>query len=57
MFVSSALCKGVYLGCSIGGDENELVILLLLLSLGSMEVHWHCLVLLRSWFVKVVKSF
>ena len=45
MFVSFALYKGVYLGCHIGGDENELVILLLVLSFGLMEVDWDCLVL------------
>ena len=45
MFVSLALYKGVYLACCTGGDENELLILLLLLSVGSMEVDWDCLTL------------
>ena len=45
MFVSLALYKGEYLACRIGGDENELEILLLVLSLGSMEVDWNCLAL------------
>ena len=45
MFVSLALNKGEYLVCRIGGDENELEILLLVLSLGSMEVDWNCLAL------------
>ena len=45
MFVSLALYKGVYLACRTGGDENELLILLLLLSLGLMEVDWDCLAL------------
>ena len=33
MFVSLVLYKGVYLACPVGGNENELVILLLVLSL------------------------
>ena len=45
MFVSLALYKGVYLSCRNGGDENELLILLLLLSIGWMEVDWDCLAL------------
>ena len=45
MFVSLALYKGEYLVYRIGGDENELEILLLVLSLGSMEVDWNCLAL------------
>ena len=45
IFVSLALYKGVHLVCRTGGDENELLILLLLLSLGSMEVDWDCLAL------------
>ena len=45
MFVSLALYKGSYLVCRIGGDKNELEILLLVLSLGSMEVDWNCLAL------------
>ena len=57
MFVSLALYKGVYLACITGRDNNELVILLLLPSLGLIEVDWGCLALQRSWFVKVVKSF
>ena len=42
MFVSLAVYEGVYLVCHDGCDENELLILLLLLSLGSMEVDWDC---------------
>ena len=45
MFVSLAQYEGVYLVCHNGCDENELLILLLLLSLGSMEVDWDCLAL------------
>ena len=45
MFVSLAQYEGVYLVCHNGCDENELLILLLLLSLGSMEVDWDCLTL------------
>ena len=45
MFVSLALYKGVYLACRTGGDNNELVIFLLLLSLGSIEFDWGCLAL------------
>ena len=45
MFVSLALYKGVYLACCTGDDENELLILLLLLSVGLMEVDWDCLTL------------
>ena len=45
MFVSLAQYEDVYLVCHNGCDENELLILLLLLSLGSMEVDWDCLAL------------
>ena len=45
MFVSLALYKGIYLAYHTGGDENEFLILLLLPSLGSMEVDWDCLAL------------
>ena len=45
MFVSLALYKGVYLACRTGGDKNEMVILLLLLSLGSIDIDWDCLTL------------
>ena len=45
MFVSLALYKDVYLACCIAVDENELVILLLVLSFGSLEVDWDCLAL------------
>ena len=45
MFVSLALYKGLYLACCTGDDENEFLILLLLLPLGSMEVDWDCLTL------------
>ena len=43
MFVSLALYKVEYLAGHIGGDENKLVILFLVLSLGSMEVYCDCL--------------
>ena len=42
MFVFLALYKGGYLACRTGGNENELLILLLLLSLGSVEIDWDC---------------
>ena len=45
MFVSLGLYKDAYLASRTGGDENELLILLLLLPLGSMEVDWDCLAL------------
>ena len=44
MFVSLALYKVEYLAGHIGGDENKLV-LLLVISLGSMEVYCDCLAL------------
>ena len=45
MFVSLGLYKDAYLASRTGGDENELLILLLLHPLGSMEVDWDCLAL------------
>ena len=45
MFVSLALYKGGYLACRTGGNENELFILLLLLSLGSVKSDWDCFAL------------
>ena len=45
MFVSLVLYKGVYLPHGISGDENELSILLLSLSFGSLVIYWDCLTL------------
>ena len=43
MFASLILHKGAYFACCTGGDENELLLLLFLLSLDSMQIDWDCL--------------
>ena len=43
MFASLTLYKGAYFSFCTGGDENELLLLLFLLSLDSMQIDWNCL--------------